>query len=569
MISIDRIRIRGFRGIANLEMTFTDTCVLIGPNNSGKTSVLRALEMALSESLHTVEQDFYCASCHTNPERFQIDVRFIPVDQNSKRQNRFSPLWQKAFGVAISEDRQHREFFAFRTFGIWNAQTQSASKSRFVLRHWDERESRIAVTSELNAIEYVPIDANANLRRDLANEDSFLNRALYALHRATQECCAANDPIFKDLQVLLNRLLDTLQGPGTRIPESFELSTHNIGHFFESVKADSNALVETQFQAKGTAKTIAILSIVTIMEMFSKLKTMRKEPLHFVIGAEEPETHLHPNAQRSLITQLKVLSHQLVVTTHSPYITSVAEPTEFRSMEKKDNALQVRWLPQNTDPTDVRTIKRLIMRFRGEVLFARGLIFVEGVTEEQLITGMFQAYFGHDPSELGINIIGVDGKSYAAFVMLALSLRKPFCIVSDNDGDTQHVVLKQIQEVEEKTRFTAKENRSEAFFLSPGQAMEGELARHTGLKREIIDSLIACTVRPGTPEQYIQGRREQMKDLSNLELKRRLEKKKSEYSAFLGDTIVENPYSQPIEAMLPKAVLRAFQHIELWLKEPA
>ena len=82
------------------------------------------------------------------------------------------------------------------------------------------------------------------------------------------------------------------------------------------------------------------------------------------------------------------------------------------------------------------------MRLRGEVLFARGLMFVEGVTEEQLIRGMFQLHFRDDPSAFGISIMGVDGKSYSPFFLLALSLRKPFCVVSDNDGDTAHVVMK-------------------------------------------------------------------------------------------------------------------------------
>lgn len=47
MIAVDKIRIRGFRGIASLEMRLERTTVLIGPNNCGKTSVLKALQLAL------------------------------------------------------------------------------------------------------------------------------------------------------------------------------------------------------------------------------------------------------------------------------------------------------------------------------------------------------------------------------------------------------------------------------------------------------------------------------------------------------------------------------------------
>ena len=569
MISIDRIRIQSFRGIDFMQMALSPTCVLIGPNNSGKTSVLRAMQMALSESLPIVQNDFHRTSEKDDNHQFTVDLRFVAVDENGKRLKHFNEKWRQVFKNFIALDRHQREFFAFRTTALWDKETSRATKTRTVLQHWDQTEIGTPITTELSPIYYVPIDAYANLKADLTNEASFLNRALMLLHQAQETCCAANDPLFVDLLKVLNRLLDTLQGPGSRISDNVQLSTHNIGHFFERVKANANTLIKSTFEAEGTKKTVVILSLVTVIEMLMKLHRMKDLPLHLVIGAEEPETHLHPNAQRSLINQLKSQSNQLLVTTHSPYITSVAEPNEFRAMEYKNKRLQIRWLPQRIDDSDIRTIKRLIMRFRGEVLFARGLIFVEGLTEEQLVRGMFQAYFGHDPSELGINIIGVDGKNYTAFLMMALSLRKPCCIVSDNDGDAQYTVMKQIREVEEKTRYTMKENRSYAYFLSPGKAIEGELASIPTLRRELVDALLACTIRPGSPESYVEERRAQLMPLPSIEIKRRLQKKKAEYSGFLGEIIVENPYGQPIKNLLPPAVQDAFHLIETWLKEPA
>ncbi|MCY4446180.1 MAG: AAA family ATPase [Rhodobacteraceae bacterium] len=46
-ILVDTIRIFGFRGIKNLEITLEQKTLLIGPNNSGKTTVLKALNLAL------------------------------------------------------------------------------------------------------------------------------------------------------------------------------------------------------------------------------------------------------------------------------------------------------------------------------------------------------------------------------------------------------------------------------------------------------------------------------------------------------------------------------------------
>ena len=50
-ILIKAIRIAGLRGLENLEMDLEKTTVLTGINNSGKSSVLYALKLALEGNL--------------------------------------------------------------------------------------------------------------------------------------------------------------------------------------------------------------------------------------------------------------------------------------------------------------------------------------------------------------------------------------------------------------------------------------------------------------------------------------------------------------------------------------
>ena len=58
-ILINKIRIFGFRGISNLEISLPKVAVLIGQNNAGKTSIIKALQLALGDySRHLTDEDF-------------------------------------------------------------------------------------------------------------------------------------------------------------------------------------------------------------------------------------------------------------------------------------------------------------------------------------------------------------------------------------------------------------------------------------------------------------------------------------------------------------------------------
>lgn len=55
---LQRIRIENFKSLKNVTLDLQRVNVLIGPNNSGKTNVLKALELSLnSNKLSTLNQD--------------------------------------------------------------------------------------------------------------------------------------------------------------------------------------------------------------------------------------------------------------------------------------------------------------------------------------------------------------------------------------------------------------------------------------------------------------------------------------------------------------------------------
>jgi len=71
------------------------------------------------------------------------------------------------------------------------------------------------------------------------------------------------------------------------------------------------------------------------IDLMKELHDEEAEPYHPIIAAEEPEAHLHPNAQRSLFSQLLDSGGQALVSTHSPYLAAMCSLPDLRSLSAR------------------------------------------------------------------------------------------------------------------------------------------------------------------------------------------------------------------------------------------
>ncbi len=126
--------------------------------------------------------------------------------------------------------------------------------------------------------------------------------------------------------------------------------------------------------------------------------------IHPMMALEEPETHLHPQAQRSLFRQIKRMPGQRIISTHSPYICGQAEIAEIRHFSKHAEETVVCRIDLGTGAKklteeDLRKIDRQVMNTRCDMLFARALVLFEGETEEQALPDFAERRWGKHPHE--------------------------------------------------------------------------------------------------------------------------------------------------------------------------
>jgi putative ATP-dependent endonuclease of OLD family len=181
-----------------------------------------------------------------------------------------------------------------------------------------------------------------------------------------------------------------------------------------------------------------MLTVKSFIDLMGAKHQEESEPFFPVLAAEEPEAHLHPNAQKTLYRQLSESKGQLIVSTHSPYLVAMAKPAELRFLRRdKDNVISVQ-LSTDLDQEDLRRLQREIIHSRGEILFTKALVLCEGETEEQALPLLFHHYFKNESFQLDVNFVGVggSGKKYRPFLSFSKDLLVPAFIFSDGEEST-------------------------------------------------------------------------------------------------------------------------------------
>ncbi|MCG5031493.1 DUF2813 domain-containing protein [Mesosutterella sp. OilRF-GAM-744-9] len=569
MIRLERLRIRGFRGISSLEMTLGPQTVLIGPNSAGKSTVLAALRLALEPGGSTrPSTDFFVDSSGRRGEEALVDLMFVPCRADGARAERFEGLWKEALGALAShEPGSGREFFAFRTRLRQGSGESAAGLERRLLVRWREEEGAV-LAQPPSCFTLVPVRSGSGLAAELRRPGSFVSRALRELSPGGPEE-GLEEKDFGALRAAVERFVSVLDGqiPARALPRG-PVTLGEVKRLFSLIgRGEAPAAFAPFLEESGGGRIALLLSTITLERLLAAQRAGRGEASHFITAVEESELHLHPTAQRSITGHLRQLPGEVLLATHSPFVASGIEPLNYRFMVRAGGRVRVRWLPRRTDPADIRSIKRLILRNRGDMLFARGLILAEGITEEQLLRGMFRVRFGAPPEDFGLSILGVEGKSYEPYLRMAAVMQRPFVVVSDCDGDAKEVLRRQASRVfAEQGLPGGPAAGCGLFFLSEGLAMEGELASRESLRGLIalaLSRMYADRARCGEDWRRRQERRILREPPSSL--RRRMEKTKSEYSGFLAEAIEENPFGQPASELIPPAVGRAFDRVAGWL----
>ena len=459
-ILIKTVRINGFRGLKNIEVELEKTTVLTGMNNAGKTSFLKALQIVFGNR-HFITQDDFFIENGNSVEKIIIDVLIVPMEADN-----FSEEWEILFTHDRIKDDGEKSYIPLRTIITFDPIRTTYITKQYILESWssfDDWYNSDNGNENSKRFEEMPffyMDAQRDILDDLKSKSSYLGKmlskieyspdALLAIEeqiKALNETAVSDSPILKDIRETLKNLDSTIGSHNENIEITpFTKKVRDLNKGLTIYYGNEQDSFPMEHHGMGTRSWSSLLTLKAFIELLESKAI--DNPFFPILAVEEPESHLHPNAQKKLYSQINSMSGQKIISTHSPYIAGASKISEIRSFYKDEVVKCGKINIEILNSESIRKIERQVINSRGEIFFSKCLVLFEGETEEQALPMLFEKYFDTTPIELGVDFIGVGGfGNYLPFIRFAEDLQIPWIIFSDGEVKVIKSLKKSIKQL--------------------------------------------------------------------------------------------------------------------------
>ncbi len=451
-LRLTTVTVRHFRCIRELRVDLDDTTVLIGENNTGKTAFLEAIRICLDRLRGRSRNVFHEYDYHLQGEKstpaeaapIEIELSFVEPDLDAWTEE----IIQELDSIAVlGDDDRYQVLFRLRSF--FNRETDHFETDWHFL---DARGNPTRNTSQLMTLQrLVPVfylsalrDASTHFgsrgrywrtflseasipeeeRKKLEEEFANLNRQLVNAHQPLADVRSR----LEDAKKVIDFGSEDVVAVDALPSKLFSL----LSRTQVSLASRAGAKIPVEHQGEGTQS----LAVLLLFGAFLRSQLSDLDPIAEPITAlEEPEAHLHPSAIRSLMTIVNDLPGQKLLSSHSGDLLASVDPCAVRRFVRRDGGIQVyRIQPGSLTKEDMRKFDFHVRRSRGELLFARCWLLVEGETETTLLTGAAEV-LELELERAGVRCVEFSQTDVGMLAKIANQLGiEWYCVLDDDSG---------------------------------------------------------------------------------------------------------------------------------------
>ncbi len=359
-MKLKEIFIKNFRGIKDLHLKLDyPTTILIGENNTGKTTILEALKIVLDRSRIYKENTFSEYDFHSEENCNPFDNEIL-IELWFKEE--IEDEWNEDITTLLEDFTQLDPITKLYSIGI-RVKSRYDTSEKISKENWhrlglmdrnevDEIRGN-NYTYFFKIIQYFYQNALRDAKSSFSQRSMFWNKFLKLNLNSTQIRDFTNE-----LQDINDRILasDTkVNALKTELDKISEVVTNDIDNvaiqaFPEKVwdLSDKATLVirtlgsSIQLPLERFGQGTQSLSVLMLFKAYSEIlmQANTDENAIAILGLEEPEVHLYPQAVRSLWTFLEKIEQQKIVSTHSTFFIQEADLTSLRLLKRKNNIVK-------------------------------------------------------------------------------------------------------------------------------------------------------------------------------------------------------------------------------------
>lgn len=442
-MQITQLSVRRFRVFdKECSVPLAPFTVLTGPNNLGKSTVLRVLNVFF---------DFLQRPTLSGSFRNRVwtTTRYHPEDDYpqhrlNKRGRRYSTRLSVEFEFSESDQADAARDAALflperlRIVADYENCTPTRPRPEFTCADLsdDQLQSFLQWLSLNFRYIYIPATRNVDdFRRFLFSE---LVNASFQRVRQSKRRLELIERFYEDVRREMGsveqRLADELR-PYLPNIQSLEIVSRDIDVAdligINEILIDDGA--KTSLSQKGDG--VKSLFVMAVLQFLAKQRFGR----NLVFGIEEPESHLHSSAIYELKSSLRELSSsfQILITTHSPILI---ERDNLSHNVIIDQIEQEKFACTAHAARNLSEIRQSLgIKPQDNMVTAEVVVVVEGATEERCLTTLFRAHsadLATAITEGRIRIIGAGGATKISSVVRALARDATSCVVlTDADAE--------------------------------------------------------------------------------------------------------------------------------------